>query len=221
MEVQGSRTQPERVLAALAHSSILFRLLPLNFVGGAYIGLGIGIAVALSIWFAMKGKSGYVKGQALQAVVYQVAVVVVTMVWGYAWVLLAAGIFIIYKIATHKRFTRRWERFIENKLIKSPVIEEASIEDQLHFLEGYGVVKKIIGPSSPLIGSSLADWKLNEKGVLVLGNERKRNWVPIPKATEIILEDDRLVVYGPHKKLKELLKTPTTLAGKPGDLNKR
>ena len=95
MEVQGSKTQLERVLAALAHSSTLFRLLPLNFVGGAYIGLGIGIAVALSIWFAMKGKSGYVRGQALQAVVYQVAVVVVAMVWGYAWVLLAAGIFMI------------------------------------------------------------------------------------------------------------------------------
>ena len=125
---------------------------------------------------------------------------------------LAIGVFIIYKIATHKKFMKRWERFIEKKLIKSPVIEEATIEDQLHFLEGYGVVKKIVGSDSPLIGSSLADWKLNEKGILVLGIERGKNWVPIPKATVIIEEDDRLVVYGPHKMLKELLKTPTTLA---------
>lgn len=127
-------------------------------------------------------------------------------------VILAVGVFIIYKIATHKRFMKRWERFIEKKLIKSPVIEEATIEDQLHFLEGYGIVKKIVGPDSPLIGSSLADWKLNEKGILVLGIERGKNWVPIPKATVIIKEDDRLVVYGPHKTLKKLLKTPTTLA---------
>ena len=125
---------------------------------------------------------------------------------------LAVGIFVIYKIASHRKFTKRWERFIEKKLIKSPIIEEATIEDQLHFLEGYGVVKKIVGPGSPLIGSSLADWKLNEKGVLVLGIERGKNWVPIPKATVLIEEDDRLVVYGPHKTLKELLKTPTTLA---------
>jgi hypothetical protein len=125
---------------------------------------------------------------------------------------LAVGIFVIYKIASHRKFTKRWERFIEKKLIKSPIIEESTIEDQLHFLEGYGVVKKIVGPGSPLIGSSLADWKLNEKGILVLGIERGKNWVPIPKATVLIEEDDRLVVYGPHKTLKELLKTPTTLA---------
>jgi len=125
---------------------------------------------------------------------------------------LAVGIFVIYKIASHKRFTKKWERFIEKKLIKSPVIEESTIEDQLHFLEGYGIVKKIVGTESPLIGSSLAEWKLNEKGVLVLGIERGMNWLPIPKSSVVIEEDDRLVVYGPHKMLKELLKTPTTLA---------
>jgi hypothetical protein len=127
-------------------------------------------------------------------------------------VVLAIGVFVIYKIASHKRFMKKWERFIEKKLIKSPVVEESTIEDQLHFLEGYGVVKKIVGMNSPLIGSSLAEWKLNEKGILVLGIERGKNWVPIPKASVIIKEDDRLVVYGPHKTLKELLKTPTTLA---------
>ncbi len=106
MEEQGSKTKLERVLAALAHSSILSWVL-LNIVGGNIGGVGviirrvggnigiIGIGVALCIWLVMKGKSAYVRGQALQAVVYQVAVVVVTMVWGFAWVLLLAGIFLI------------------------------------------------------------------------------------------------------------------------------
>lgn len=126
-------------------------------------------------------------------------------------IVLAVGIFVIYKIASYKKFTKKWERFIEKKLIKSPVIEEATIEDQLHFLEGYGVVKKIVEKNSSLIGSTLSDWKLNEKGVLVLGIERGKKWLPIPKATEIIEENDRLIVYGLHKTLRELLKTPTTL----------
>ncbi len=97
MEEQGSKMQPERVLAALAHGSILLRLVSLDIVVGTMVGLGyvaigIGIAVALSIWLVMKGKSAYVRGQALQAVVYQVAVVVVvTMVRAFAWVLLLAG----------------------------------------------------------------------------------------------------------------------------------
>lgn len=124
---------------------------------------------------------------------------------------LAVGIFVIYKFASQKKFTKKWEHFIEKKLIKSPIIEEATIEDQLHFLEGYGVVKKIVGSNSPLIGRSLIDCRLNEKGILVLGIERAKSWVPIPKAAEIIEEDDRLVVYGPHKTLRELLRTPTTL----------
>ena len=66
MEGQGSQTQLERVLAALAHGSI-------------------GIAVALAIWLIMRGRSAYVRGQALQAVVYQAAVVVVTVAGPIVW----------------------------------------------------------------------------------------------------------------------------------------
>ena len=107
MEEQGSKTQLERVLAALAHGSILFgvgsillRLVPLGSASGtavglAFAGIGFGIVVALCIWLVMKGKSAYVRGQALQAVVYQFAVVVFTMVWRLAWVLLLAVIFLI------------------------------------------------------------------------------------------------------------------------------
>ncbi|MDH5384587.1 MAG: hypothetical protein OEY18_07770, partial [Candidatus Aminicenantes bacterium] len=78
-------------------------------------------------------------------------------------VILAVGIFLIYKIATYKKFTRYWEKFIENKLIKSPVFEEATTEDLLHFLEGYGLVKKIVGEKSGLISKTLAKSHLREK----------------------------------------------------------
>lgn len=127
--------------------------------------------------------------------------------------ILVVGIILIYKIATYRKFTRKWENFIEKKLIKSPIFEEGSTEDLLRFLEGYSVVKKIVNENSPLLGSTLSECRLIEKGVLVLGIERGNNWIPIPKATETIEKDDRLVVYGPHAVLKELLKTPTTLRG--------
>ena len=111
MEEQASKTQLERVLAALAHGSILlgvgsilWRLEPLGSAGGGIgiIGGIIGIGVALCIWLVMKGKSAYVRGQALQAVAYQVAVVVITevlsMVWGFAFVLLVEGLQIDFGI---------------------------------------------------------------------------------------------------------------------------
>jgi uncharacterized protein with PhoU and TrkA domain len=46
------------------------------------------------------------------------------------------------------------------------------------------------------------DTKVSEKGILVLGIEREKNWIPTPKATEKIRNGDNLIVYGPLKKLK-------------------
>jgi hypothetical protein len=119
---------------------------------------------------------------------------------------LIVGVFLIYKIATYRKFTRKWEGFIEKKLIKSPVFEEATTEDLLHFLEGYGLIKKIISERSLLIGSSLEEGHLREKGVMVLGIERGKGWMPIPKASEIIQAGDHVVVYGPLNILRDLLK---------------
>ena len=119
---------------------------------------------------------------------------------------LLVGVYLIYKIATHKGFIRRWESFIEDKLIKSPTFEEGATEDLLHLLEGNGLVRAIITENSPFIGNSLSESKLTEKGLLVLGIERGKNWIPIPKAKEAIQEGDRIVVYGPLEVLRALFR---------------
>ena len=116
--------------------------------------------------------------------------------------ILAVGILLIHRLIKYRGFTRKWEHFIEKKLIKSPVFEESATEDLLHFLEGYGLVKKIVHGGSPISGKSLAKSKLNEKGILVLGIERNKVWIPTPKSSEIINEGDYLVIYGPLKILK-------------------
>ncbi len=120
-------------------------------------------------------------------------------------VLLAVGIFLIYKLASHRGFGIKWENYIERRLIKSPEFEESATEDLLHFMEGYGVVKKIIPDESPMVGQSIAKLQLNKKGILVLGIERGKNWIPTPKASETLKCHDRLTVYGPLKALKSQL----------------
>jgi hypothetical protein len=120
-------------------------------------------------------------------------------------IVLIIGIFLIFKLASSRGFIRRWENFIEKKLIKSPQFEESSTEDLLHFMEGYGLVKKIVPEGSGMIGQSLAGLKLNEKGILVLGIERENNWMPTPKAVEVLKSYDRLVIYGPLSALKSKL----------------
>jgi hypothetical protein len=119
--------------------------------------------------------------------------------------ILAVGILLIYSLAKYRGFTRRWEHFIEQRLIKSPAFEESATEDLLHFLEGYGLVKKIVHEESAISGKSLAESKLNEKGILVLGIERNKVWIPTPKSSEKINQRDYLVIYGPLKVLKSKL----------------
>jgi len=119
--------------------------------------------------------------------------------------LFVVGIYLIYKFATHKKIIRRWESFIEDKFVKSNIFEEAATEDLLHLFEGYGLVRVIVDEQSPLNGSTLADHKLNIEGILVLGVERGKSWVPVPRSDEVLHKDDRLVIYGPVDKMKSIL----------------
>lgn len=83
MDEQSGIKQDERLLAALAHGSILFAPLT-NGVGG--------IVTALVIWMIKREKSPYVAFQALQALAYQVATFVVTGLamccWTAVWMLM-------------------------------------------------------------------------------------------------------------------------------------
>jgi hypothetical protein len=118
--------------------------------------------------------------------------------------ILLAGIYLIYRVGTYRGFIRRWDSFVEDKLVKSPTFEEGATEDLLHLVEGYGLVRAIITEDSPLVGTTLLEAKLREKNLIVLGIERGKNWVPIPKPRETMAEGDRLVVYGPLGILKTL-----------------
>jgi uncharacterized Tic20 family protein len=77
--------QEEKVLAAVAHGSILLGLFT-NGIGG--------VVVALVIWLVQKEKSRYVAGQALQALVYQAATTLVTMLAWCCWAVLWVAIFL-------------------------------------------------------------------------------------------------------------------------------
>jgi uncharacterized protein len=84
-------TQEERTLAGLAHGSVLLGIFT-NGVGG--------ILAALVIWILQKEKSAYVAFQALQALVYQVAVFMVTMIAWCCWGVLYA-VMILVPIASN------------------------------------------------------------------------------------------------------------------------
>jgi hypothetical protein len=118
-------------------------------------------------------------------------------------VILILGIYLIYKLATIKGFTRKWEDFIRHRLRLSEILEEAETEDLLHFIEGYGVARLLVKSDSNLIGNRISSLKLPKKTLLVLGIERKNKWIPVPSSREKIKEKDNLILYGPLKTLKQ------------------
>lgn len=121
--------------------------------------------------------------------------------------ILVVGISLIYIVATRKGFLTKWKDFIAAKLVKSSSFEEeGATEDLVHLPEDNGLVRAFITEKSPFIGTSLSERGLSENGLLVLGIERGKNWIPLPKANETIQENDRIVLYGPLEVSRDLFK---------------
>ncbi len=120
--------------------------------------------------------------------------------------ILFGGIYLIYILATKKGLIRRWEDFVQDRLIKSGALEEGATEDLLHLIEGYGLVRAAIKEGSQLAGKTLEEIKLRRKKLLVFGIERGKKWISIPSPGEVIKAGDKLVVYGPLDVLRTELK---------------
>lgn len=120
--------------------------------------------------------------------------------------LLVVGTYLIYRFASHKGLIRRWETYIQDKLMQSRAFSGGVTEDLLHLHEGYGLVRGFVKEDSALVDSSLAECQLAEKGCLALGIERGEDWITIPKAEEAIRAGDRIVVYGPLDVAKTLFR---------------
>jgi len=118
-------------------------------------------------------------------------------------IFLVVGIYVIYRIASSKGFIRRWESFVEDRLVKSRAVEEEMVEDLLHLIEGHSLIKVLLQEDSPFVGKSLKEKELTKAGLLVLGIERAKNWIPVPKPSETMEAGDRLIIYGPLERLNE------------------
>ena len=116
------------------------------------------------------------------------------------------GTYLIYKLISRAGFTRRWEGFIEQRLIKSHAFEEVATEDLLHFIEGYGLVRTIITENSPFVGSTVSDVRFLDRDIVILGIERGKDWIPHPKAKVTIEKDDKVIVYGHTNVLRGIFK---------------
>lgn len=119
-------------------------------------------------------------------------------------VVIVVGIFLIYRIMVHTHFGRRWERFIEDRFVKTRFFEDNTNIELLDLMEGYGILEITINKDSIFIGSSIMEINSQDKEIIALGIERGKKWISLPNSQEIINEADKMVVYGELKTLRTI-----------------
>ncbi|KPJ64467.1 MAG: hypothetical protein AMJ45_05680 [Syntrophobacter sp. DG_60] len=118
--------------------------------------------------------------------------------------LMGAGIYLIYRLATHKKLIRRWDKWIEDKLVRTKYIEDKPVDELLQLTEGYGVAEARVIEKSALMGKTLQGLSLSAKDILVLSIGRQGQWIPTPKGKEVIQKEDSLIMYGKLENIKQL-----------------
>jgi ribosomal protein S6--L-glutamate ligase len=90
------------------------------------------------------------------------------------------------------------------------------LEDQVHFPEldvrqrltvtsGYGVVELLVRAGSELCGRALSELRLRDREVQVLSVARGGKVFPNPRGQLVVEVEDRLLCFGRHETLRELL----------------
>lgn len=119
-----------------------------------------------------------------------------------AALILALGILVIYLLARSSGLMGRWEAFVERLLRHRLFFEFEPVEELLHLADGYGLVKLEVGEESPLLGQTITEIGMVFKGVLILGVERDRSWLPARTMREALQLGDELVIYGHLQRMK-------------------
>ncbi len=119
------------------------------------------------------------------------------------WLVLGLGV--IWMLGTSKWVDRYLTRWIEWALRRWTRLEVRDYEALLQISGGFQVAELEVEPDSWLAGKTLAECRLNEEGVLVLGIFRPDGtYIGAPRGQTEIHPGDLLVLYGRAETLEEL-----------------
>lgn len=125
-------------------------------------------------------------------------------------VYLIAGLVILWIIALSGWVDREMSKVIEWALGKWTRLEVRDYESLLHVATGYGVAEAMVDADGFLAGKTLAELKLRQRGILVLGIHRRNDgYEGAPKADTRIESGDTLIVYGQGPDISSVCGTHT------------
>ncbi len=117
---------------------------------------------------------------------------------------LGVGIFIMYRVVSHKGITRRLTERLREKLGRYPSFTRPMWEELVHLVEEYGLVEIMVREGMKIANRSIGELKLREKGVLVLLIERGRRVIPVPGPQNKLRPGDRIICFGKLEVLQSI-----------------
>jgi len=120
-------------------------------------------------------------------------------------VLIAGSILVVgFLIFTNRYLVGLLEKSIE-KQIKKSFLHHHTFWEVLRLSDEYGVAEFVLHPQAPLVGQSIADSKIRDKGIFIMAIERGNAFIHSPRGKEILEAGDKLIVYGKSESIKNCL----------------
>jgi hypothetical protein len=120
-------------------------------------------------------------------------------------VIIAAALFVLFRIVSHQRFAKKLTTKIRETLREKLHFEKVHVEELLMQGEGYGVASVLIDKKSKIAGQSLTGSGFRERDLMILSIERDEEVIPVPRAQSKIRAGDRLICYGKLENLMDLV----------------
>ncbi|HET7487187.1 MAG TPA: TrkA C-terminal domain-containing protein [Acidimicrobiales bacterium] len=127
---------------------------------------------------------------------------------------LIAGLALVYAASSSKRVDRRLSTVIGRTLARYTDLDVRDYAAILHVSGEYEVKEMLVVAGGWMAGRSLADLRLRDEGVLVLGVVRADGpYLGVPDGDTTVEEGDTLILYGRDGRFAELTRRPAGPAG--------
>lgn len=111
----------------------------------------------------------------------------------------------LWLIASSRWVDRRLSKMIEHMLNRYTRLEIRDYASLLHLAGEYKVSEMHVDPQSWLVNESLANLKLSDEGLLILGIERvSGEFIGAPNGETRLEEGDNVIIYGRDSTIAEL-----------------
>ena len=122
-------------------------------------------------------------------------------------VLVISGVAALWAIASSHWVDRQLSKVIERMLSRYTRLEIRDYASLLHLAGEYKVSEMHVDPDSWLANQSLANLKLRDEGLLILGIERDSGeFIGTPNGETRLEEGDNVIIYGRDSTIAELSK---------------